>query len=78
MQLTLRVLFIPRYHTVGPQQTLYIPGPLILEGTNEVQQFRFNLEPFTKKSDNFLLQIIIFEKYLGGTIAAFTNEPNLG
>ena len=78
MQLTLRVLFILRYHTVGPQQTLYIPGPLILEGTNEVQQFRFNLEPFTKKSDNFLLQIIIFEKYLGGTIAAFTNEPNLG
>ena len=27
---------IGRYHTVGPQKTLYIPGPLLQKGDNEV------------------------------------------
>ena len=27
---------VGRYHKAGPQQTLYIPGPLLHEGDNEV------------------------------------------
>lgn len=27
---------VGRYHKVGPQQTLYIPGPLLRPGENEV------------------------------------------
>lgn len=28
---------IGRYHQAGPQKTLYIPGPFLREGTNEVR-----------------------------------------
>ena len=33
---------VGRYHKVGPQQTLYIPGPLLRPGENEVT-FRHNI-----------------------------------
>ncbi len=29
---------IGRYHTVGPQKTLYIPGPFLKKGQNEVSR----------------------------------------
>jgi beta-galactosidase len=28
-----------RYWSVGPQETLYVPGPLLKQGTNEVIVF---------------------------------------
>ena len=30
---------VGRYHTAGPQKTLYIPGPLLRPGTNEILVF---------------------------------------
>merc|ERR1719433_2037285 len=27
---------VGRYHQVGPQKTLYVPGPLLKQGTNEI------------------------------------------
>ena len=35
---------IGRYHKAGPQQTLYIPGPLLHEGDNEVNNVHKSLE----------------------------------
>ena len=34
---------IGRFWNIGPQQTLYVPGPWLLEGTNEIVVF--DLEP---------------------------------
>ena len=30
---------IGRYHQVGPQKTLYIPGPILLQGENKIIVF---------------------------------------
>ena len=37
---------VGRYHKAGPQQTLYIPGPLLHEGDNEVSFFHISIGNF--------------------------------
>ena len=43
---------IGRYYTVGPQKTLYIPGPLLHKGTNEIIVFENYLGSDTFKFTN--------------------------
>ena len=40
---------VGRYHQVGPQKTLYVPGPLLKQGTNEVGISSTNVLPHSIK-----------------------------
>ena len=40
---------VGRYHQVGPQKTLYVPGPLLKQGTNEVGISSTNALPHSIK-----------------------------
>jgi len=54
--------------------TLYIPGPLLIEGQNEVDKRGIDFQFCTIK----YLQIIIMENYRSGFAARFTDVPNYG
>ena len=41
---------VGRYHTAGPLQTLYIPGPLLQVGENEVKCFKIIRSEIKTKS----------------------------
>jgi len=50
--------FLSRYFSVGPQLTLYIPGPLLREGLNEVKM---------RKNTYFFISLLLgalFEVFL--------------
>jgi hypothetical protein len=70
-----------RYHTAGPQKTLFIPGPFLHKGSNEVHQgFSYFTQTslISKIMSLFMFQILIMELYRGSDEVRFTDTPNYG
>lgn len=65
-----------RYWNVGPQQTLYCPGPFLRNGMNTVKP---NFDYFINAIDFCSsIQITIFEQLKPSTSIEFSAVPNLG
>ena len=58
---------VGRYHQVGPQKTLYVPGPLLKQGTNEVGISSTNVLPHSIKLVFSLYYLPIYILYVYGT-----------
>lgn len=78
---------IGRYFRVGPQQTLYVPGPLLKVGVNTVcygiffKDYNFTLKCFHFKQNmpkKNVLQVTIFEQFEPSNQIVFQDTPNLG